>query len=58
MTMTEDTLENSIASGYGVTGYPHMVMVDKEGLVAFTHRGYSEESLPRIVEQINTLLDE
>ncbi len=58
MTMTEDRRDGSIAKRYGVTGYPHLVMVDKEGLVAFSHRGYSEKSLPKIVEEINTLLDE
>jgi thiol-disulfide isomerase/thioredoxin len=58
MTMTEDRADRSIADQYGVTGYPHMVMVDKEGLVAFTHRGYSEKSLGKIVDEINVLLDE
>lgn len=58
MTMTEDQRDRSIAKRYGVNGYPHLVMVDKQGLVAFTHRGYSEESLPKIVEEINTLLEE
>lgn len=58
MTMTEDRADRSIAAQYGVNGYPHMVMVDKEGLVAFTHRGYSDKELGKIVEEINTLLDE
>ncbi len=58
MTMTEDRADRAIAERYGVNGYPHMVMVDKEGLVAFTHRGYSEESLPKIIEEINVLLEE
>ncbi len=58
MAMTEDRADRSIADQYGVTGYPHMVMVDKQGLVAFTHRGYSENSLGRIVDEINVLLEE
>ena len=58
MTMTEDRRDRSIAERYGVSGLPHLVMVDKEGLVAFTHRGYSEKSLPKIVEEINALLEE
>ena len=58
MTMTEDRGDRSIAARYGVNGYPHLVMVDKEGLVAFTQQGYSKESLPKIVEEINLLLEE
>ena len=58
MTMTEDRGGDSVADRYGVTGYPHMVMIDKEGLVAFTQEGYSKESLPKIVEEINGLLEE
>ena len=57
MTMTEDRRDRSIAARYGVTGYPHLVMLDKEGLVAFTHHGYSENSLPAIVGEINSLLE-
>jgi thiol-disulfide isomerase/thioredoxin len=58
MTITEDARDRSIATEYGVSGYPHMVMVDKEGLVAFTHRGYSEEMLPKLVDEINVLMEE
>lgn len=58
MTMTEDRRDGSIAKRYGVTSYPHLLMLDKQGLVAFTHHGYSEKSLPGIVEQINELLEE
>ena len=42
---------------YGVKGLPHMVLIDKEGRIAFVHEGYSEKALPEFVEQINGLLD-
>jgi thiol-disulfide isomerase/thioredoxin len=49
--------EKHLAHEYGVRGLPHMVLVDKQGKVAFVHEGYSEKSLPQFVEQINGLLD-
>jgi thiol-disulfide isomerase/thioredoxin len=49
--------EKHLAHEYGVKGLPHMVLVDKQGKVAFVHEGYSEKSLPQFVEQINGLLD-
>lgn len=58
LTMTEDRDEMGIAKQYGVSGLPHMLMIDKKGKVAFTHIGYSEEMLPQIVDEINELLEE
>lgn len=58
LTMTVDSREEDVAKLYGVTGLPHMLMIDKNGMVAFTHVGYSEEMLPRIVDEINELLEE
>jgi thiol-disulfide isomerase/thioredoxin len=58
MIITEDSRDRAIAAEYGVSGYPHMVMVDKQGLVAFTHRGYSEKMLPKLVDEINGLMEE
>ena len=49
--------EKHLAHEYGVRGLPHMVLVDKQGKVAFVHEGYSEKALPKFVEQINGLLD-
>lgn len=58
MTMTEDRGGDSVADRDGVIGYPHMVMIDKDGRVAFTLEGYSKESLPKFVEEINGLHEE
>jgi thiol-disulfide isomerase/thioredoxin len=58
LTMTADLPDGSIARQYGVKGYPHMVMVDKAGLVAYTRRGYSEKTLGSLVNQINELMEE
>ena len=44
------------SDAYGVNSLPHMFILDHEGKVAFTHRGYSEESLPGIVQEILSLL--
>lgn len=35
-----------------------MFILGHDGKVAYTHRGYSEDSLPRIVEEILSLLPE
>jgi thiol-disulfide isomerase/thioredoxin len=46
----------SAARRYGVKGIPHMLIVDVDGRVAYQHIGYSEDALPGIVAEINTLL--
>lgn len=43
---------------YEVGGIPHMVMIDHLGEVAFRHVGYSENTLPKIVEELNVLLED
>jgi len=58
LTMTEDRGDPDVSAAYGVSGLPHMLMIDKEGKVAFTHVGYSEQMLPQIVDEINELLEE
>ena len=45
-----------ISDLYGVRTLPHMFMLDREGRVAFTHRGYSEQSLPGIIDEVLSLL--
>ena len=47
-----------ISDLYGVRTLPHMFMLDREGRVAFTHRGYSEQSLPGIIDEVLSLLPE
>ncbi|GAB2501658.1 DsbE family thiol:disulfide interchange protein [Pseudoxanthomonas sangjuensis] len=47
-----------VSDQYGVTALPHMFILDHDGRVAYTHRGYSEESIPGIVDEILSLLPE
>ncbi len=45
-----------IADSYGVTGYPSLWIIDREGKVAARHVGYAEDSLQAIVAEINAVL--
>ncbi|MET0328747.1 MAG: TlpA disulfide reductase family protein [Luteimonas sp.] len=45
-----------IGAQYGVRSLPHMFMIDRDGRIAFTHRGYSEAALPGIIEEVLSLL--
>jgi thiol-disulfide isomerase/thioredoxin len=58
LTMTEDDRKQSVASAYGVSNLPHLVLIDKAGHLARVHVGYAESMLGGFVEEINTLLDE
>jgi thiol-disulfide isomerase/thioredoxin len=40
-------------SAYGVDGIPHLVVIGRDGKIVSTFRGYSEESLPKIVDALN-----
>ncbi len=51
-------MHGSVSDQYGVNSLPHMFILDHDGKVAYTHRGYSEESIPGIVEEILSLLPE
>lgn len=51
ITMTNDPIKRA-AGAYGVNGIPHMVIFGKEGKIATVKRGYSEESLPGILKEI------
>ena len=43
---------------WGVRSIPRMFIIDREGTIAFRHIGYSEESLPGIIDEILSLLPE
>lgn len=47
---------SKVAKKYGVKAIPHMFIVGRDGKVAATHVGYSADSLPGLVEEINALL--
>lgn len=55
LTMTHDR-DGDIAEAFGVEAVPRLFMIDKGGRLAYLHTGYSEESLPMIVEAANALL--
>lgn len=46
------------AERYGVKAIPLMFVLDREGRIQAVHRGYSEQSLPGILEQVVALLPE
>ena len=58
LTMTVDSFEQDVAKPYEVKGLPHMLIIDRQGKISSVHVGYSEEMLPRIVDEINELLEE
>lgn len=52
LTLTRDR-RGSISKRYGVEGIPHLFVLDKMGKLAFQQRGYSEETVEKIVEILN-----
>ncbi|ANB16168.1 TlpA disulfide reductase family protein [Dokdonella koreensis] len=55
MTFTHDG-NGQLGNRYGLRGLPFLVMIGRDGRVAFTHAGYGEQTLDRIIDEINTLL--
>ncbi|WP_028886820.1 TlpA family protein disulfide reductase [Teredinibacter turnerae] len=47
-----------VAGKYGVKAIPHMYIIGRDGTVKFKHIGYSEKQIPKLIEEINTLLAE
>lgn len=45
-----------ISDRYGVESLPNMFIIDHDGRVVGSHRGYSEQMLPRIVDEIMSVL--
>ena len=56
-TMTRDDRQ-TISNLYGANALPYLLMIGKDGRVAYLHKGYSEELLDGFVTEINELLDE
>lgn len=46
----------SVAKAYGISGIPHMVMIGRDGRIAYVHIGYDASMLDTIIAQTNTLL--
>ena len=53
--ITHDYRKKS-SDAYGVRGIPHLVLIGRDGKVINVHRGYSEESIDSIIEEINGAL--
>lgn len=49
-------MHGKVSDAYGVNSLPHMFILGHDGRVAYTHRGYSEQSLPGIVQEMLSLL--
>ncbi len=45
-----------VAKEYGVTGYPTLLIVDKQGKIADVHTGYSTDLTTRLSKQFDALL--
>jgi peroxiredoxin len=45
-----------VAKAYGVTGYPTLFIVDKEGKIADVHTGYSRDLTTRLSKKLDALL--
>ena len=41
---------------YGVAGIPHMVIIGKDGRIVGVHRGYGEDGVDEVVDDLNRAL--
>ena len=55
--MTRDR-DGRIAAGYDIRAYPNLWIIGPDGRVAANHKGYGEDSLDRIIDDINRVLRE
>ena len=56
ITLTHDK-RGSIGKKYGVTAIPHLIIVGKDGKIAYQSRGYGKGSVNNIVKVINQHLE-
>ena len=47
--------DSQISKSYGVNVLPNMFIIDKLGKVAYVHVGYGEETLDKIINELNGL---
>ncbi|WP_052107855.1 TlpA disulfide reductase family protein [Aerolutibacter daejeonensis] len=45
-----------ISDSYGVRAVPNMFVIDRDGKVAHVHRGYSEQMIPGLIQEMLALL--
>jgi len=49
-------LRGRTAKRYGVGGIPHLLIIDGDNTIVHRHVGYSESTLPQIVDELNAML--
>ena len=52
ITLTYDK-GNRISKKYGIKAIPHLVIIGKDGKISYQVRGYGEDSIDMLVEEIN-----
>lgn len=55
ITMTRDR-NGYIGRKFGVEGVPHLLLINKEGKIHKIYRGYGEGMLPKLIDDLNSLL--
>jgi thiol-disulfide isomerase/thioredoxin len=55
--LTYESADNSISRPYGIKGLPYMVMIGRDGRIAYIHVGYGEDELNGILAELQDLLD-
>ena len=55
ITITYDR-KGRVANKYEIDAVPRMFIINKSGTVAYTHKGYGEDMLPKIIDELNGLL--
>jgi thiol-disulfide isomerase/thioredoxin len=55
MTVTSD-VNGKAGRNYGVRAIPHMVLVGKDGIIAYRNVGYAESALQPLLDAVNTAL--
>lgn len=55
MTLIND-YRGLVKKRFGVKGIPHLVMIKKDGTIAAIKKGYTEEMVPPMIDELNDLL--
>jgi len=55
VTFTSDA-DGTIGEAYGVEGFPHTVLIDRNGRIGAIHTGFSDTSIDTLVDDLNRLL--
>ena len=55
MTLIND-YRGLVKKRFGVKGIPHLVMIKKDGTIATIKKGYTEEMVPPMIDELNDLL--